>query len=282
LALQIGSRKVWLSDFRRLRIGQSPTAILGNQALLAGPVAGLSTVPVAVGGQVLQLDLRRASEIMVEGPKAFPRIPCTVIARRTGAEVARAEARIDLPVGHACFEALRAGQFPPPRRSIAPMTYVSLISSPQMEHFGQGRSYFFQPDVIAPGAGRADRTGVRFWRAFPFERIDGQLGAIFNGAIFNQDHWTFTLEAPSNQTLDAGYFLNPHRVGTGAEWARLSFRHGSRGGSFSGGFVVWEIELAKNQPHVTRLAVDFAAHAAADGREIPALYGMIRLNSTFE
>ena len=105
LTFQIGSRDVRLSDVRRLRLGPSPTAVLGNQALLAGAVSGLGTTPVALGGQALEFDLARATEITVEAPEAPVAIPCTLTASRAGNELARREASIKLG-GRACFEAL--------------------------------------------------------------------------------------------------------------------------------------------------------------------------------
>ena len=133
---KIASRDVRLGQVRRLNLRPNPQAILANRVVLEGPVSGLGPMPVAMGGQAITFDLARALEITVEPPKAFVPIACTLIARRAGEEVARLEAPIDL-AGTACFEALQAGRFPPPSRGSAPITYVSLVSSPG-EYVGGG------------------------------------------------------------------------------------------------------------------------------------------------
>jgi len=276
LTFQIGSRDVRLSELRRLRFGPGPTAVLGNQALLTGPVSGLGMTPVALGGQALEFDLARASEIMVEAPEAIVPVPCTLIARRAGEERARREAPIELG-GLACFEALRAGRLAAPRRGSGPITYVSLISSPG-EYVGQGRTYFFREGVAVRDTATHSymQNGVVFRRSNPQRGVDVQLGAITS-----KDHWSFRFEAPLNQTLHAGDYPGTHRVGLDGQQPELDFGCGHRGNSrISGHFAVWEIEFSGGD--VKRLAVDFVAHTAENGAELPALYGMIRYNSTFE
>jgi hypothetical protein len=257
-------------------------------------------MPVALGGQALGFDLARASEITVGAPEAFVPIPCTLIARRAGKELARREAPIDLG-GRACFEALRAGRLPAPRRGSGPITYVSLISGPG-EYVGQRRSYFFREGVVVRDAGTHSymQNGVVFRRSNPHRGVGVQVGAITSpdhpargafgprnrgsvqvGAITSPDHWSFRFEAPLNQTLRAGNYPGTRRVGFDGEQPELDYSCHHRANShISGHFVVWEIEFSGKD--VKRLAVDFVAHTADNGGELPALYGMIRYNSTFE
>ena len=152
-----------------------------------------------------------------------------------------------------------------------------MISSPG-EYAGQGRSYFFREGIAIRDTANHSyvQNGVLLRRSNAQRGVDVQVGAITS-----KDHWSFRFEAPLNRTLGVGDYPATRRVGFGGEQAELDFSRGHRSNSrISGHFAVWEIEFSGRD--VKRLAVDFVAHTAENGAELPALYGMIRYNSTFE
>jgi S1-C subfamily serine protease len=275
--LTIAGRDVRLGQVRRLSLGPNTEAVLGNGVVLEGPVSGLGPMPVALGGQALTFDLARASMITVEPPKEFAPIPCTLIARRGGDEVARLDVPINLE-GRACFEAMRAGRFPRPRRG-APITYVSLVISPG-ERAGNGRSLFYRGglNLRSTGGDRHMVDGRILQRAFT------QRGVHVNVAVAskNPQGWSFRFEAPMGQVLQPGDYPEARRFGLDGELPELDYSGlGLYGSSqISGRFVVWEIESSGSD--IKRLAVDFVAHPIYNGKEGPPVYGMIRYNSTFE
>jgi S1-C subfamily serine protease len=296
--LTIAGRDVRLGQVRRLSLGPNPEAVLGNGIVLEGPVSGLGPMPVALGGQALTFDLARASVITVAPPKEFAPIPCTLIARRAGDEVARLEVPIDLE-GRACFEAMRAGRFPRPRRG-APITYVSLVFSPG-ERVGNGRSLFYREGrlVLSPGE-RVENGRSLFYRDGLTLRSTGGDRHMVDGRIFQRAYTnrgvhvdvnvasaspqgcSFRFEAPMGQVLQPGDYPRARRSGLDGELPELDYSGlGLYSSSqISGRFVVWEIESSGSD--IKRLAVDFVAHPIYNGKEGPPVYGMIRYNSTFE
>jgi hypothetical protein len=276
LTFRIGSRDLRLSQVRSLKLAPGPTAVLGNGDTLDGPVSGLGKIPVTVGGQSLDVDLAQASEIHVAAPESFDPIPCTVIARRAGAEKARLATPIDLG-GRSCFEALRADRFSPPRRASAPVTYISIVSSPG-EYVGEGRTFHFREGIVVRSVGysRYLENGVLVSRANSLRGVDVEVGAITS-----RDHWSFRFEASLNQNLRAGDYLDARRIDVTGEHPEIHYGGRGRGhGMLSGRFVVWEVELSGNE--IKRLAVDFVAHGRENGRDSPPLFGMIRYQSSFE
>ncbi len=182
--LTIGSREVRLGHVRRLSVRPNVQAILANRVVLEGPVSGLGPTPVVVGGQALTFDLARASVIAVEPPHEFVPIPCTLIARRAGEEVARLELPIDL-AGGACFEAMRAGRFVPPRRC-TPITYVSVVSSPG-EYLGAGGAFVFRDRLTVQS------TGVARYMVDGriFQRTNTLRGVRVDFDVAARDSWSF-------------------------------------------------------------------------------------------
>jgi hypothetical protein len=274
--LTIAGQDVRICQVRRLSLGPNPKAVLGNGVVLEGPLSGFGPMPVAIGGQALTFDLARASMITVEPPREFAPIPCTLIARRTGDEVARLEVPIDLE-GRACFEAMRAGRFPRPRCG-APITYVSLFQSPS-ERAGNGRSFFYRDGLTlrSTGGDRHMVDGRIFQRAYTNRGVHVDVKV----ASTPPQGWSFRFEAPMGQLLQPGDYPGARRFGLDGGLPELDYSGPLYGSSqISGRFVVWEI--ASSEKKVERLAVDFVAYPIENGKECPPLYGMIRYNSTFE
>ena len=62
---KVGARTVKLGDARSIQLGPEPRVVLGSGEAIEGPVSGLGTVPVELGGQPLALDVAKATEIKV-------------------------------------------------------------------------------------------------------------------------------------------------------------------------------------------------------------------------
>jgi len=91
---KVGDKPVRLSGVRRIEFKEKPVVTLvDGRTTVEGEVAGLGVAEVNVGGQVLKVDLAKASSVTVQTAEVGA-VTATVVATVDGKEVARVDGRL--------------------------------------------------------------------------------------------------------------------------------------------------------------------------------------------
>src|SRR5262249_38541981 len=134
-------------------------------------------------------------------------VACTLVALRGGDEVGRVSLPIYLEgAARPSFEALRDGRFIRPPRSISPVSYLRVESSPG-DYIGQGKSYAYEKEDLAfqPWGG-----GIRC-----------QVGSVGN--------WTVLFGAGQGRNLGIGEYRDAKRHPFSGESPGIEFSGNGRG-----------------------------------------------------
>jgi hypothetical protein len=250
---KVGMDSVKLGNVVSLTPGAKGQVVLNDGKKLEGPVTGLDTLTVSLGGQPLELRLAEATEVRVIPPRAQNQLTCTVVARRESKELGRHTETVYLEGAvMETLEGVREGKFVKPRAAGSPTSYLKAVSSTG-DFIGQGKTYLY-------------------------EEKDLQVKATGNRVSVKVDGWNIEFAAPRGGTLAVGDYPNAKRYPFNAESPGLSFSgHGRSASKVGGHFVVWELELKDGQ--VVRLGIDFIHRAEETG---PPLFGKLRYNSTLD
>ncbi len=89
--IQVGARKIKLSDCRRIQPQPKPVVVSQDGKKLEGNVDGLAKVSIRVGGQNLTLDLTSANSIVIQAHDPVKSVQCIVIATQDDKVIGRAE-----------------------------------------------------------------------------------------------------------------------------------------------------------------------------------------------
>jgi len=257
----VAGKKQSLNAVRTVRFGAAPRVVLGTGEILEGPLEGLGTLAVAVGGQNLPLKTGKALELTVD-PGTPPRTSysCTVVAKLLDREVARDTSERYLagsePVG---AEALLKDRFVKPPAAARPTSYLKIVSSPG-EPVGQGKTHLFDGK--------------------DFTVTSRHVGGVSaNSPVFRLE-----ISGPRNPAdhmvgpLTPGEYLGARGLPVLADRPGLTFALAERAiNAPVGKFVVWELEMKGEK--VVRCAIDFRLQ---DPNTRAPIVGLLRHNSSFE
>lgn len=140
-AFKVGGKPAKLSEVRQITLSPKPSVLLADgRTALEGHVTGLGTVEIDLGGQKVNLDLAKATQVTVQPTAEVVAVTATVVVIVGGKEVARTE--IQVPV----HDPVRRAPADPSKVAIAP---PPLAGEKVVKRLPDGYS-----DVVVGGGGR--------------------------------------------------------------------------------------------------------------------------------
>ena len=257
--LTVAGKSFTLSQVRSVRFGTSPTVTLDDGRTLEGPITGLDTLTLALGGQSAPVKTTGALELLVV-PTAGPRgsYLCTVVAKLQDKEIGRLESvkyLVGMEPGGA--ETLLKGKFIKPPAALKATSYMKLVST-SGDFIGQGKSYSYEGTQMKLGSNHGGGVSVQ---------LTGAAGG------FN-----LNVCAAKGEILKVGEYPGATRFPFHDKTPGLDLSGQGRGSNkLTGKFVIWELEMKGDE--VVKCAIDFIQYS--EGGNSP-LVGIVRFNSTFE
>jgi hypothetical protein len=253
--IRVGDRGVKLGDLAIVRLKPDPEVRNFSGAKLDGAPTLPESLTLALGGQSIQLDLRKAVAIDPADDREDGVVRCNLVVRH-GKEDIDVDSLSVFAAGAArpSFQALREGRFVRPPRSTAPVSYLRFESS-SGDYIGQGKSYSYE---------KGDLT------------LNSYQGGV-QCQVNPFGNWTLLLGAGRGRNLEVAEYRGAKRHPFSEESPGIELNGNGRGcNRISGEFRVWEFERKGNT--VVRFAVDFVQRCE---EKMPPIVGMLRYNSTF-